>query len=111
MKTTVTCQKFLDSFRRYDRANQFSRAGLVALFVYLEELERETGEEYELDVYDLCCNFMQFRTVEDAAWEYGWTPEHGNSPLEWLQEQTDVIEIRGYPQVIVKSFLSRINSI
>lgn len=108
MKTTVNFDSFEDAFRHQHR-DDFSRAGLVALFVYLEELERETGDEYELDVIALCCDFAEYDTAEDAARVYGWTPEDGDSPLEWLQEQSHVIEIRGYPQVIVKSFLSRIN--
>jgi hypothetical protein len=107
MKTTVYFNSFADAFRYHDR-DDFSFVGLCALFDYLEELERETGDEYELDVIALCCDFAEYDTAEDAAREYGWTPEHGNSPLEWLQEQTHVIEIHGYPQVIVKSFLSRI---
>jgi hypothetical protein len=104
MKTIVNFYSFADAFRRFDRANQFSRAGLVALFDYLEELERDTGDEYELDVIGLCVDFAEFDTAEDAAREYGWTPEHGASPLAWLQEQTSVIEVHGYPQVIVQSF-------
>jgi hypothetical protein len=104
MKTTVNFSDFQDAFRRFDRQNQFSRAGLVALFDYLEGIEQDTGEEMELDVIGLCCDFMEFDTAEDAAREYGWTPEHGASPLAWLQEQTSVIEVHGYPQVIVQSF-------
>jgi hypothetical protein len=104
MKTTVNFNDFQDAFRRFDRASQFSRAGLVALFDYLEELERESEDEYELDVIALCCDFAEFDTAEDAAREYGWTPEDGESPLEWLQEQTSVIELNGYTQVIVQSF-------
>jgi hypothetical protein len=104
MKTTVNFNDFQDAFRRFDRANQFSRAGLSALFDYLEEIEQDTGEEMELDVIGLCCDFMEFDSAEDAAREYGWTPEDGDNPLEWLQEQTSVIEVNGYPQVIVQSF-------
>ena len=104
MKTTVNYNDFVDAFRRFDRANQFSRAGLRALFDHIEELEESTGEEYELDVIALCVDFMEFSTAEDAAKEYGWTPEDGDNPLEWLQEQTSVIEVHGYPQVIVQSF-------
>jgi hypothetical protein len=104
MKTTVNFNDFQDAFRRFDRASQFSRAGLRALFDHLEELEESTGEEYELDVIGLCVDFMEFSTAEDAAREYGWTPEDGDNPLEWLQEQTSVIEVHGYPQVIVQSF-------
>lgn len=104
MKSTVNFNDFQDAFRRFDRANQFSRAGLSALFDHLEELEQETGDEYELDVIGLCVDFAEFDTAEDAAREYGWTPEDGENPLEWLQEQTSVIEVHGYPQVIVRSF-------
>jgi hypothetical protein len=104
MKNTVNFYSFADAFRRMDRANQFSRAGLRALFDYLEELEQDTGDEYELDVIALCCDFAEFDTAEDAAREYGWTPEHGASPLEWLREQTSVIEVHGHTQVIVQSF-------
>lgn len=104
MKTTVNFDSFADAFRRMDRTSQFSRAGLVALFDYLEELEQSSGEEYELDVIGLCVDFMEFDSAEDAAREYGWTPEDGENPLEWLQEQTSVVEVHGYPQVIVQSF-------
>jgi hypothetical protein len=104
MKTTVSFNDFQDTFRRFDRQNQFSRFGLRALFDHIEELEESTGEEYELDVIALCCDFAEFDTAEDAAREYGWTPENGDNPLEWLQEQTSVIEVHGYPQVIVQSF-------
>ncbi len=104
MKTTVNFDSFADAFRRYDRTSQFSPAGLSALFDYLEGIEQDTGEEMELDVIGLCCDFMEFDSAEDAAREYGWTPEDGDNPLEWLQEQTSVIEVNGYPQVIVQSF-------
>lgn len=104
MKTTVNFHDFQDAFRRMDRAGQFSRPGLRALFDYLEELECETGDEHELDVVALCCDFAEYDTAEDAAEEYGWTPEDGDNPLEWLQEQTSVIEVHGHTQVIVQSF-------
>src|SRR4030066_2040259 len=58
MKTTVSLSDFRDSFARMDRSN-FSYDGLAVLFDYLEELESDTGEELELDVVALCCDFQE----------------------------------------------------
>lgn len=57
MKKTVNESDFMDAFRRYDRYDQFGYAALSALFGYLNEIEEETGEEMELDVIALCCDY------------------------------------------------------
>ena len=62
MKTTVTFSAFSDAFRIM-RADNFSYAALQALFDYLvdylEEMEADTGEEIELDVIALCCDYSE----------------------------------------------------
>jgi len=50
---------FRRSFKAYGRENNFSTVGLIKLFDYLEELERDIGEEIELDVIGLCCDFNE----------------------------------------------------
>jgi dGTP triphosphohydrolase len=62
MKTTLTFCGFRDAFRAYDRMEQFSYEGAKALFEYLEQYEEDTGEELELDVIALCCEY-----TEDSA--------------------------------------------
>ena len=69
MKQTVDFQTFRDTFRAYDRADQFSREGLELLFDYLEQYEDETGQEIELDVVALCCDYTE-DTPESIAQDY-----------------------------------------
>ena len=70
MKQTINFNDFRDAFRAYDRMENFSYEGARVLFDYLEELEEDTGEEIELDVIDLCCNYSE-ATWEEIADDYG----------------------------------------
>jgi predicted ArsR family transcriptional regulator len=58
MKTTVSVYDFRDAFLKL-RPNNFSYEGLTALFEYLESFETDTGEELELDVIAICCDFAE----------------------------------------------------
>lgn len=69
MKTTVSLYDFREAFRTMGRAEQFSYEGLEVLFDYLEQYEDDTGEELELDVIALCCDFYE-DTVESIAANY-----------------------------------------
>ena len=57
MKTTIDFADFREAFRRYDRESSYSREGLMMLFDYLESYEEEAGEEIELDVIAICCEY------------------------------------------------------
>ena len=70
MKTTVTRHDFHDAFRRMGREDQFSYEGLNALFEYLEEYEESTGEELELDVIALCCDYAEYSSLDEIIEEY-----------------------------------------
>ena len=59
MKTTVQLHDFRSAFHRMNRADNFSYEGLELLFNHLEELEQDTGEEIELDVIGLCCEYSE----------------------------------------------------
>jgi hypothetical protein len=118
MKQTVQESDFLDAFRQYGRADQFTRAGLIALFDYLEEYEKDAGEEIELDVIGLCCDWSEYPTALEAmrdhcggeaatdeelnATEDSTEDEKERAALEWLNDQTTVIEFDG--GVIVGAF-------
>lgn len=58
MKTTVTFYTFRDLFREI-RPGNFSSEGLACLFDYFEQYEADTGEEMELDVIAICCDFSE----------------------------------------------------
>ena len=69
MKHTVNLQDFRDAFYRMGRKENFSREGLEILFNYLEAWEQDTGEEIELDVIALCCDYAE-TTIDDLISDY-----------------------------------------
>ena len=63
MKQTINKEQFVRTFRDYGRFDQFGREALEILFDYFEELADDCGEEMELDVIAICCDYA----VADAA--------------------------------------------
>jgi hypothetical protein len=105
MKTTVTEFQFVESFRACGRESQFSRDALLALFEYLEEYESSTGTELELDPIAVCCDFAEYPSALEAAKAYGYQESidsKDETPLEWLQNRTQVIEFEG--GVVIQQF-------
>ena len=58
MKQSVDFYDFQDAFKRI-RPDNFSSEGLSVLWDYLEQYEADTGEELELDVIAICCDFSE----------------------------------------------------
>jgi hypothetical protein len=58
-QTVNTVSNFRDEFRACGRADQFSYEALGLLFEYFEAYEMDTGEEIELDVVSICCDFSE----------------------------------------------------
>jgi len=67
MKTTVSNHDFIEAFRAYDRMDNFSYEALNLLFEYFEEYEDSTGQEIELDVIAICCDFNEDDTDDIIA--------------------------------------------
>lgn len=59
MKTSINFSQFCDAFRDMDRNENFSYDAKRALYDYLEDYADQTGEEYELDVIALCCEYYE----------------------------------------------------
>jgi hypothetical protein len=69
MKTTVYLSDFRAAFNRAGRGEQFTYEGLELIYDYIEEYERESGEEIELDVIALCCEWSEL-SPEDIIDQY-----------------------------------------
>lgn len=89
MKQTITESQFVDAFYHMGRAENFSYAGRIALFEYLESYEEETGQETELDVIALCCEYTEYSSLEDFQANYGSEYED----IEDIMDDTVVIMI------------------
>ena len=79
---------FERAFKNFERDN-FSYDGLKALFEYLEEYEDSTGEEVELDVIALCCDYMEYDSLKEYNDDYGTK----YSEIDAIQDDTTLIKI------------------
>lgn len=57
MKQSVNFNDFVDAFHSYKRYDQFGYEALRIIFDYLEEYEDSCGQEIELDVISICCDY------------------------------------------------------
>jgi hypothetical protein len=113
MKTTLSTSQAAELLKSDTNAN-WSRSGAYALVEYLEQLEEDTGEELELDVVAIRCDYSEHESALEAALEYGFEPNPnlGEEPqseedkeadaLAWLQDNTQVIEFDG--GIIIANF-------
>jgi len=88
MKQSVNMYDFERAFKNFERDN-FSYDGLKALFEYLEEYEEGTGEEVELDVIALCCDYMEYDSLKEYNDDYGTK----YSEIDTIQDDTTLIKI------------------
>lgn len=88
MKQTINLYQFRDAFTAHNRTN-FSYEGLGALFDWLESYEDDTGEELELDVIALCCDWTEYDDLADYNQQFG--TEHES--VEAIADDCIVIEI------------------
>ena len=71
MKQSINKYQFIDAFHKMGRGEQFSYDGLTALYDYLEQLGDEIGEEIELDVIALCCEYAEYDNFAEFQEYYG----------------------------------------
>ena len=90
MITNVNFCEFCDAFHAHERQDQFSYAGKKALFEYLEEYEESTGENVELDIIALCCDYTEYENINAVISEYDCIDN-----MEDLNDHTMVIEFDG----------------
>jgi len=90
MKQNIGLYQFENAFRTCGRIKQFSYAGLKALFEYLEQYEEDCGEEIELDVIGLCCDYVEYEGLEEFHGEYD---AEDYPDLDKLMEYTPVIPV------------------
>jgi len=121
MKKTIDRFDFHRAFADYGRGSQLSPDALDALFKYFEEFEDSTGEEIELGVIGICCDWCEYPNAIEAAKELtDWDnapirhvdeddedededeDEREQSALEYLRDRTTVIELDD--SILVQNF-------
>jgi hypothetical protein len=104
MKMTIDANDFVNQFTVYNRADNFTSQALYALFDHLEELEQDIGEEIELDVISICCEYSEY-CFSNARGDWShlldlddW--DDNDELLEALRDHTTVIEVDDETYVI-----------
>jgi hypothetical protein len=85
MKTTVSRYDFERAFVDADRKENFSYEALGLLFDYFEDYEEQTGQEIELDVIAICCDYTE-DTWQSIAANY-------RIDLDDCEDEDDKIEV------------------
>ena len=103
LKTNVNENEFRDMFRAI-RPDNFSYSGLGALFEYLEELSDDIGEDIEVDVIAICCDFTEYASLLDFNQEYyGYDSDRFMTDIDELRDHTQVIEFYGFNSKTLKT--------
>jgi hypothetical protein len=93
---------YLEDFRRAfqsTRPNNFSYEGLIALYDYFQNLEDDIGEELDLDVIAVCCDYSEYKNFQELKSNY-----LNIKTLEDLRERTEIIPIEDTEGFIVRNF-------
>lgn len=94
MKTTINESEFRQAFSNYNRADNFSYEALGLIFDYLEQLEEDTGEEIELDVIAICCEYAEADAQTIADYyniDLEDDEEIEEAVMDYLNDNTQVI--------------------
>ena len=93
MVKTISIYDFRDAFKAAGRGAQFSYDGLEVIFDCIESYEQDAGEQVELDVIALCCEWAE-DTVENIIRNYSIDcddvedDEIQNHVIEYLEDNT-----------------------
>ena len=101
MYTRVTEDNFRNTFLTSDYKNNFSYNGLTALYDYFEELEADLGESIEFDLIAIACEYSEL-TIDELRDNY--SVDKDIDVIEYLQENTIVIEIENSDSVIIQDY-------
>jgi hypothetical protein len=109
MKQSVNFSDFIDAFKRYDRYAGYGYEALKVIFNYLEEYEQETGQEVELDVSAICCDYSA-EHYTDIASNYSIDldglddDEAKQAVIEYIQENSSYLGEATFGELVYKCF-------
>jgi hypothetical protein len=83
MKLTLNTRQ-VANYLAADKDANWSYSGALALAEYLEELEESTGEEIELDVCSIRCDFAEWPSLQ------AWLSDYYGQPLAAALESAGI---------------------
>lgn len=83
---------------RMDRGHNFGYNGWRAIGEYLEELSDDIGEDVEVDIVGICCEYSMSEDVSDWWDEYGEYSDIDSNDWENMDNDEKLEAIRDYLQ-------------
>jgi hypothetical protein len=99
MKQTVHFEDFYQAFKS-SRANQFSYEGLKTLYENLVRYEEDCGNEFDLDVIALCCEYSEYKNLKDFQENYNEVYKS----IKDIEDSTVVFQIPDSTGFVVQNF-------
>ena len=104
MIQTVTRDTFREAFKAL-RPDNFTSAGLDALYDYFDQYEADSGEAVELDVIAICCEYSEYTTMAEFQEDHeGVDFEDEYVTIADIRQLTTVIEIPDTDGFIIQDF-------
>lgn len=91
MKKTVDSYYFINEFNSR-LPNQFTYEGLESLYDYFDDYEKSTGEEIELDVIAICCDYAEY-SKDELVMDYGHLGDSLEAIIEAIREESYIIDV------------------
>ena len=101
---TINASDLYNMACRMGRGHNFGYSGWLAIGDYLEQLSDDTGENIEVDIVGICCEYSMAESVEEFWQEYGkyssidaddWEEMDDEQKLEaieeYLQNNTSIV--------------------
>ena len=107
MYQKLTTREVADALRQ-DQYGAWTYGGALALAEYVEAMEEDMGQDLELDVVALRCDYTEYNNAIDAVENYDYAPEGDTEEemeadaLRWLEDHTTVIPFSG--GIVIQSF-------
>ena len=79
---------FSEEFHSMGRGDQYSYDALRVLFAYYDGLSDDVGEDTELDVIAICCQWAEYASEEEAENYYDGIP-FSSIEHDWLVLRVD----------------------
>jgi hypothetical protein len=92
--------QFREEFKQMGRGDQFTHEGLGLLFDYLDQLSDDCGQQIELDVISICCDYAEDKP-EDIALFYSIDIDE---VMEYLHDNSIVVGETDEGTIVYRQF-------
>jgi hypothetical protein len=109
VSTIQNASQFRDEFHRCGRGSQFTYDALEILFEHLEQLSEDTGQNIEMDVIAICCDYAE-DSPDEIAKNYNvdvegldWS-DRADKVRDFLEEAGEYVGTTDHGLIVYRQF-------